>query len=146
MATPLYEHTTVLVGVDGSDESRAAIELAASIAAATDRDLVAVFVRHLPPFIEASPAYGEATAALDAHAEVVEAEVKGTLGGLDKPAWRFEVRDGDPSSALIEAANELGASLIVVGHRGHNQAVSLLLGSVASRLVHHAPQSVLVAR
>jgi nucleotide-binding universal stress UspA family protein len=146
MSTPLYEHTTVLVGVDGSDESISALELGASIAAATERDLVVVFVRHLPAFIEASPAYGQATTALDDLAEHVGGQVKGTLSGLDAPAWRYEIRDGDPATALIEAADELGATLIVVGHRGHNQAVSLLLGSVASRLVHHAPQSVLVAR
>jgi nucleotide-binding universal stress UspA family protein len=146
MTTPLYEHTTVLVGVDGSDESIAALELGASIAAATERDLVAVFVRHLPAFIEASPALGQATRALDDLADIVGAEVKGALAGLDAPTWRYETRDGDPASALIAAAEELGASLIVVGHRGHNQAVSLLVGSVATRLVHHAPQSVLVAR
>jgi nucleotide-binding universal stress UspA family protein len=146
MAAPLYEHTVVLVGVDGSDESQAALELAASLAAATERDLVVVFVRHIAPFVEASPGLGEAMVALDDLAARVADDVKKTLAPLDRLTWRFEVRDGDPASALIEAADELGASLIVVGHHGHHQAMSLLLGSVASRLVHHAPQSVLVAR
>jgi nucleotide-binding universal stress UspA family protein len=146
MSEPLYEHTTVLVGIDGSEESTAALELGASLAAATERDLVVIFVRHLPTFIEASPALGQATAALDDLADRLEVEVKAMLAGRDRPVWRFETRQGDPASALIDAANEHGASLIVVGHHGHNQAVSLLVGSVATRLVHHARQSVLVAR
>ena len=146
MNEPIYEHTTVLVGIDGSDESIAALELGASLAAATERDLVAVFVRHLPAFIETSPALGQAEGALDDLVARLEVEVKATLAGRDRPAWTFETREGDPASTLIDAADEHGASLIVVGHRGHNQAVSLLVGSVATRLVHHAPQSVLVAR
>jgi nucleotide-binding universal stress UspA family protein len=146
MTESIIEHTKVVVGVDGSDESIAALEQAASLAAATERDLIAVFVRHLPGFIEASPALGQASNALDDLADRIEAEVKATLAGRDRPLWRYEVRHGDPASELVDAAKQHDASLIVVGHRGHNQAFSLLLGSVASRLVHHAPQSVLVTR
>jgi nucleotide-binding universal stress UspA family protein len=55
-------------------------------------------------------------------------------------------RAGDPTAGIIEAARMHGADLIVVGHRGHSELVDLMLGSVASRLVHHAPVNVLVAK
>jgi nucleotide-binding universal stress UspA family protein len=142
----LNENEPILVGIDGSSESDAALETAADLGAATDRPLVVVYVRHLPAFIEASSALSEAMAALDELAERLEVAVKGTLAWRDDVHWSYETREGDPSSELIAAAHEHGASLIVVGHHGHSQAVSLLVGSVATRLVHHAPQSVLVAR
>jgi nucleotide-binding universal stress UspA family protein len=137
---------SVVVGFDGSTESVDALELATSIATIANRTLIAVFVRHLPAFIEASSAFGAAETALDDLADRLSVELKASLAGRDDIQWSFEVREGDPASTLIDAANEHGASVIVVGHRGHNRAASLLLGSVATKLVHHAPQSVLVAR
>ena len=75
----------------------------------------------------------------------LESELKQHLDGRDV-AWTFEIRRGDPANEIIAAANERDASVIVVGHRGHNPALNLLIGSVATRLVHQAPQPVLVAR
>jgi nucleotide-binding universal stress UspA family protein len=135
----------IVVGVDGSVDANEAVELAATLAASTRQPLLIVWVRHLPAFIEASSALGEANAALDDLGEHLEAELKEVLGARDV-AWTFEARRGDPASQIMEAADERDASLVVVGHRGHNQAVSLLLGSVATRLVHQARQPVLVAR
>jgi nucleotide-binding universal stress UspA family protein len=57
-----------------------------------------------------------------------------------------EVREGDPADQLIKAANEVGADLIVVGSRGLSTLPRLVLGSVARKVLLHAPQSVLVIR
>ena len=136
---------TIVVGVDGSDESEVALDQAARIAAETRQAVVAVFVRHLPAFIEASSALGEAVRALDEMGAAIEAKVKTTLGdrGIE---WELVTREGDPATQIIAVADERDASLIVVGHRGLNRAMSFLLGSVASRLVHQADRSVLIAR
>ena len=52
------------------------------------------------------------------------------------------VTEGDPASALIDAAQ--GAEMLVVGSRGHGGFVGLLLGSVSHKVIHHAPCPVLV--
>ncbi len=52
----------------------------------------------------------------------------------------------DPRTALLEAARSLPADLIVVGSHGRTGIQKLLLGSVASHIVTHAPCSVLVVR
>jgi nucleotide-binding universal stress UspA family protein len=135
----------IVVGVDGSHGAYSAVELAASIASATRQPLLIVWVRHMPAFIEASSALGEANVALDQLGDHLEAEVKAVLARHDV-AWTFEARRGDPAVELMAAADEREAALVVVGHRGHSQAASLLLGSVATRLVHQARQPVLVAR
>jgi nucleotide-binding universal stress UspA family protein len=83
--------------------------------------------------------------ALDAIADGIHneaaAQLKEYLG-----SWELVQRSGDPTAGLIEAARVHGADLIVVGHRGHSELVDLMLGSVASRLVHHSPIAVLVAK
>ena len=58
----------------------------------------------------------------------------------------LEVRVGDPAREIVEAAAEVGASLIAVGSRGLTGVRRLLLGSVARNVLHHASCSVLVVR
>ena len=57
-----------------------------------------------------------------------------------------EMREGDPADQLIRAASESEADLIVVGSRGLSTLPRLVLGSVARKVLLHAPQSVLVVR
>ena len=52
----------------------------------------------------------------------------------------------DPRSALLETARARKAGLIIVGSHGRTGIQKLLLGSVASHVVTHAPCSVLVVR
>jgi nucleotide-binding universal stress UspA family protein len=54
--------------------------------------------------------------------------------------------EGDPAEALIETAREAGAGLIVVGARGGSYLERVLRGSVAKKLVAHAPCDVLVVQ
>jgi nucleotide-binding universal stress UspA family protein len=53
-------------------------------------------------------------------------------------------REGDPARLIIEAAEELGAELIVVGSRGLTGLERFLLGSVSSKLAQHAPTLMVV--
>jgi len=55
-------------------------------------------------------------------------------------------RQGDPSDAILDVAEELGADLIIVGNRGMTGAKRFLLGSVPNKISHHAPCSVLIVR
>ena len=56
------------------------------------------------------------------------------------------VSDGDPRSAIVDAAREWGADLIIVGSHGYTGVKRWLLGSVAQSVVSHAPCSVEVVR
>jgi len=53
---------------------------------------------------------------------------------------------GRAASLIVEEARSMPADLVVVGHRGHGRWESILLGSVSSEVVDHAPCPVLVAR
>jgi len=140
----VYRH--ILVGVDGSDASAQAAAMAGRLAVELDAKLTVVFARQLPA-MPASP-FG-VTMDLDRYWEAQErlasSQAAAVLDGLGV-AWRLEVRTGDPAVQLELAAEENGADLIVVGARGHSAAHRLLLGSVSTRLLHHARRPVLVVR
>ena len=55
-------------------------------------------------------------------------------------------REGDPAQVIIDVATEKEADLIAVGARGSTGVRRFLLGSVASKLAHHAPGSLLIVR
>jgi nucleotide-binding universal stress UspA family protein len=57
-----------------------------------------------------------------------------------------DVREGDPADTLIDVANETDADLIAVGARGQSALRRFALGSVSSKLSHHAPTSLLIVR
>jgi nucleotide-binding universal stress UspA family protein len=53
---------------------------------------------------------------------------------------------GDPRTELVEAARTERADLLVVGSHGRTGMAKLLMGSVASHVVAHAPCSVMVVK
>jgi hypothetical protein len=54
------------------------------------------------------------------------------------------VRGGAPADQIIRVADEVEADLIVIGGRGKGAMEAIVLGSVAYRVLHHAPCPVLV--
>jgi nucleotide-binding universal stress UspA family protein len=59
---------------------------------------------------------------------------------------RTEVLSGRPQDVLIDAARRTDATLVVVGSHGQSRARGVVLGSVATTLLHDAPCPVLISR
>ena len=140
----------IVVGLDGSDESRSALRWAVAEAAIWDAELDVVhawdfpFVIVPPPMNLTYPADIEALersagALLDAEVEAVRVHT----GPSPRQVEKIIVRD-TATRALLETAK--GADLLVVGSRGHGGFTGLLLGSVSNQCVHHAPCPVTVVR
>ena len=55
-------------------------------------------------------------------------------------------REGDPAQVIIDVARENDADLIVIGSHGNTGLRRFMLGSVAAKLAHHAPSSLLIVR
>ncbi|WP_397544177.1 universal stress protein [Roseovarius salis] len=55
-------------------------------------------------------------------------------------------RNEDPAEGILEMADEAGADMIVVGHRGLGRLKTLLMGSVAHKVNQHAECTVMTVR
>ena len=139
----------MVVGVDGTADSLAALSTAAELAAESGASLVVVHVRHESGVVAADSALAGAGPALEDALDEIERmsreRAADVLAGRRVP-WHFEVALGDPATELIAAARHHDAGTIVVGGRTHGVVGGLVLGSVAQRLVRHSPVSVLVVR
>jgi len=66
--------------------------------------------------------------------------------GVEVETVLLEVEGSRFSNAIIEEANRSSAELIVLGSHGRGALAHLLLGSVAERVLRHAPVPVLLVR
>lgn len=134
---------TVICGVDGSSAGIAAARTAARVVD-PDGKLVLVAVENAALAVHAG--WG-ARAVMDQLEAEAKAAAESALRAVEDihPAATAVV-EGDPSGSLLREADEREATLLVVGAREHSRALGILLGSVATTLLHEAPCSVLVAR
>lgn len=145
------QNPRIVVGVDGSPGSRAALDHALREAARRDASVEVVAAATPPEFW--LPLAGPPRISLDdvregirqRAAETVR-EVSGELEGAlpHVPPVTISAVVGSAAEALVDAA--AGADLLVVGSRGHGGFSSMLLGSVSLQCVLHAPCAVTVVR
>jgi nucleotide-binding universal stress UspA family protein len=136
----------VLVGIDGSDHSLEALDLAADEAVLRDCPLRVVTVMHWP--ILAAPAAPES--ASEIHGSLIRAARSDVDSAARRAARRHpglrvttDVMAGAPAGVLIDESATAG--LLVVGHRGAGGFVGLVTGSVATQVATRARCPVLVA-
>jgi nucleotide-binding universal stress UspA family protein len=133
----------IVVGVDGSASSRAALRWALGQARISGGEVHAVTSWEHPPIYGwVLPVADEefAERAAGALAEAVR-DVAGPAGAAQV---RQSVACGNAAQVLLEAAGE--ADLLVVGNRGHRGFARALLGSVSQHCVQHSPCPVVVVR
>jgi nucleotide-binding universal stress UspA family protein len=142
-----WKPKSIVVGVDGSETSTRAAEIATEVARNLQANLVLVTVVRPPEGwwgIGGAPPTPEAlSAALVEGQQQVLKESEEHLS-LDGVAYETVEELGDPTSRLIAVAEEREAGLIVIGKRGAGLAERVMLGSVADRLCHHSPVPVMV--
>jgi nucleotide-binding universal stress UspA family protein len=149
--TPAAAYRHALVGVDLTDASQRAVEMAARLVApkAARLDIVHVYEA---PYLEMLQSGGMTQAEIDQYFSETE-ESAGRLVAAWVPALRelgvatpVRLRRGPPRRVLLEEAAAQRADLLAVGHRGRSTASTLLLGSVAEAMARYAPCDVLVTR
>jgi nucleotide-binding universal stress UspA family protein len=143
---------TMLIAFDGSEDARAAIDYAGAHVRPEPAVVLTVWEPLLtqsawPPTAEPTPLQDEG----DTWAEEREAERLSREGtrlahaaGIPNAHARAARGDGPVWSTIVDVAQELDASLIVIGSRGLSKVKSVLLGSVSDRVLHHTHRPMLI--
>lgn len=138
----MSEHSNVVVvGVDGSADSMAALKWAENYATLTGARLRLVTTWMWPQTYGAPLVFDNYSPDNEALSMIEKARAELTL-----PAKQVEIvcREGGAGPVLV--AESAGAALLAVGSHGHGAVSSILLGSVSNYCVHHADCPVVVVR
>ncbi|BAK34642.1 hypothetical protein MLP_16280 [Microlunatus phosphovorus NM-1] len=128
----------IVVGLDASPSSRAALAWAADYARMTGLPIQAVHAMPVPASLASVGVLGESAPepvdSIDADYRRDIEEVFATVDPL--PEWRLDFYIDDPGPAVVAASH--GAALVVVGTREHRGLGRLVYGSVSRYCLGHA--------
>lgn len=131
----------IVIGIDGSDASLAALTHGLRLATALNTNVEVVTAWGYPDDFGATPTIDNWSPKRDA-VETLATSVEKVLPGA-LPAWiTTHTIQGHTANALVKAS--VGAEMLIVGSRGHGGIVGVLLGSVSSRCAELAKCPVLV--
>jgi nucleotide-binding universal stress UspA family protein len=131
----------IVVGVDGSDGSVLALRWAAHYAALLAGRLDVVMAWEYPTTFGWAAIAPDWDPAADVR-RVLTDTARAAFGDETPAAMQFQIREGGAARVLIEECE--GATMLVVGSRGHGGFAGLLLGSVSANVAEHAPCPVLI--
>jgi nucleotide-binding universal stress UspA family protein len=138
----------ILIAVDGSAPSLRALELGASLAAKLE---VGIVLLHAVPPVVLPPGDG-GPEALSELRHALQAEGRRLLEALADKARSHgvpvetELGLGDAASTIHDRAEAPDIQMVVMGSRGQGAVARLLLGSVATHVVHTSTKPVVVMR
>ena len=136
---------TVLALTDGSQNSRNALRYAVEICRKFDASLrILSVIEDMPSYINLEVgAEFMANIQETIRSEVITCSGYCETSGIDCIG---EIRHGIPYEEIVAYAEEIDADLIVMSTHGHTGLSHILLGSVAEKIVLHAPCPVLTTR
>ena len=138
----------VVVGIDGSPASEAAIAIAFDEASLRRTELVAVHASTQfasdTEYLYAKQFIIDWSTIQDQQSEMLAERLAGWQEKFPDVTVRRVVTQEKAAQALLAQAE--GAQLMVVGSRGHGGFTGMLLGSVSQKLIHHVTCALIVAR
>lgn len=151
------KYQKILVAIDRSSQSEAVFEQALDLA---KKEGAALMVFHCLPIEQVSSSYTDMfgsgltnfSAEMQATWEQDIKESREWLTGYGEKATaegvptEWDLKVGEPGSAIRQLVAAWGADLVIVGRRGRQGLSEILLGSVSNHVIHHVPCSVLVVQ
>jgi nucleotide-binding universal stress UspA family protein len=138
----------VLVAVDGSDNAQRALDFALEYAEKFGSSLTVVNVSES----SAAAAFagdGMASVARDLrrfHENILEKALEHAKNTHPTVNVSTSLREGDPVTEIVSAANEGNFDVVVIGHRGLGKVKGLLLGSISEKVIRSLNCTVILVR
>jgi nucleotide-binding universal stress UspA family protein len=145
MATKNSVIRRIVVGVEGSESSAAALKWAVRLAKTLGSQVIAVYAVDIPAYYPEP--YGLPVQFDTEWREAIKSEFENKWTKSLKAAgvrYRTVMEDGRAASVITEVADRENADMVVVGRRGRSGVAELLLGSTSHELVLHSKRPVLV--
>ena len=144
-----YHH--ILVAIDESPISYAAVEQAKCLAQDLQAKLTIMSVIAVDPFVgvdfyKVAPAITDYFMQAESHAQNRLNEIQANLARENLSAQVKLIRGVTPSEGIIHVADEVGADLIMMGSHGRTGLQKLMLGSVAQNVLTQSPIPVLIVK
>jgi nucleotide-binding universal stress UspA family protein len=142
----------ILVAVDGSRDSKKAVEKSTEISKCFDSEVLLLYVQKFPGVLVSEPEMKELRKSLESSVvkEELESRGKAILSEAKRLLRKNSIkvktimRWGHPAEEILKVAEEEKAEIIVMGSRGRRRGI--LLGSVSKEVVERAKVCVMVAR
>jgi len=134
----------ILVGLDGSERSRYALEEALNFAKNTKAEVIAVSV--IPPQRELVSSFSLFTHIKDLIRKNYKKALEEAKDLAEEKGLTIKtvLEEGNPHEKIIEVSQKEGCDLIVIGRRGLTAFEKILLGSTAHRVINNSPIDVLI--
>lgn len=139
--------TTVVVGTDGTPESRHALEAAVEVARSTGSPLHLLHVRLTSGSLHGRPMTPAQRATTETEGQQLLAREADVAAELGLEVAGTHLRHGDQlARTMAQAADELGSGLLVVGETTSGRLAELFTTRAATTTVRQAQGSVMVVR
>lgn len=146
---------SVLVAVDGSENSERALDFALDFAEKFGASLTILNVSEslamtaVPQETQVYPSGSTAVFAKDLRAiqnQVIAKSLQHAKAAKPNLAVSFVEKEGDAAFEIVNVAREGGFDIVIVGHKGAGRMRERLLGSISEKVAHSAPCTVIIAK
>ena len=132
----------IVVGIDGSDSSKNALQWAARLAPSLGATIHAVVAWEYPIVFGLEGGMPGSWRPDETAKEILNHTLNAVFGNERPAGLKGSISQGHPTFVLLDASK--GAEMLIVGSRGLGGFAGLLLGSVSSACAEHAKCPVLV--
>lgn len=143
----MFEYKNILVAVDYTSEARQVLQHAKSLAASYSANLTILHVIELMPVVGGIESFSYVDLYAD-QPELIDrakADLKKLSDTEELTDVKLEILTGVPKVEITTYAEEQNTDLIIIGSHGRH-GISLILGSTANAVLHHAKCDVLAVR